>query len=340
MTTTTAAVPSAPVTWGILGVAGITRAMIRGILGSDRAVLRGIASRDGAKAAAAAAEVDAVGYEGYDALLSDPAIEAVYLPTPNALHAEWAIRAAEAGKHVLCEKPMAVTADEARAMQAAAASAGTLLAEAYMYAHHPRYAEIARLIADGAIGRVRSMQVTFTFDASAELDHSGFQGAPGSGAIYDVGGYAVHVARLLLGAEPEAVTAHAAASELHGGIDMSTSLLLEFPDGVGVLAQVGMWNADRDTVTIIGERGIIEVPHAFICGPDDGDAVLIDADGVRSSIVAERVDHYERQVTRFSEAVRGEVALAWAPDDAVRQATILEAATSSWRERVRIPLPA
>jgi len=327
------------VRWGILGVAGITRAMIPGILGSAGASLHGIASRDGARAAAAAAEVGAVGYEGYDALLADPAIEAVYLPTPNALHAEWTIRAASAGKHVLCEKPMAVTADEARAMQAAAASAGTVLVEAYMYAHHPRYAEIARRIADGAIGRVRSMQVTFTFDASDELDHSGFQGAPGSGAIYDVGGYAVHVARLLLGTEPEAVTAHAATSDLHGGIDMSTSLLLEFPDGVGVVAQVGMWSADRDTVTIIGSSGIIEIPHAFICGPDDGDAVLIDVDGRRQTIVAERVDHYERQVTRFDEVVRGAAALPWGPDDAVRQAAILEAATRSWRERTRQVIP-
>jgi predicted dehydrogenase len=142
---------------------------------------------------------------------------------------------------------------------------------------------------------------------------------------------------MILGAEPEAVTAHAAVSALHGGIDMSTSLLLEFPGGVGVTAQVGMWNADQDTVSIIGSRGRIDVPHAFICAPEQGDIRLTRGDVVEV-IAAEQIDHYERQVTRFADAVRGDATLRFDPVDAVRQAQVMEAATRSWRDRVRVAL--
>lgn len=326
-----------PVRFGILGVASINASTIPAILASESATLVGIASRSALRAQHAADAHSVAAFSSYEALLADPRIEAVYIPTPNAQHAEWSIAAARAGKHVLCEKPLAVTASEAAQMIAAADDAGVLLAEAFMYIHHPRYDRIRELVSGGAIGEIRQLHVTFTFDASDELDHSGFRGAPGSGAVYDVGCYAVHVARTILDAEPEAVTAHAGISEVHGGIDMSTSLLLEFPDGVGVTAQVGMWNADQDTVSIIGSRGRIDVPHAFICSLDDGDFELTQGE-LTEVIATERVDHYERQVTRFAEAVRGEATLRFDPADAVRQAEVMEAATRSWRERTRVVL--
>ena len=326
-----------PVRWGILGVAGINAAMVPALQASDSAELVGIASRDLARAQTAAEGYGIEAFDGYDALLADPRIEAIYLPVPNAQHAEWAIRAAESGRHVLCEKPMAVTEPEARAMAAAASEHGVLLAEAFMYAQHPRFATIRTLIADGVIGPVRSIHTVFTFDASDELDHSGFRGAPGSGAIYDVGCYAVHASRLLLDAEPEAITAHAQASEMHGGIDMSTALLMEFPGGVAATAQVGMWNADQDTIEITGSRGRITVPHAFLCGVDEGDFLLTVGE-TTEVVVVPAIDHYVAQVERFSAAVRGEIALAFAPEDAIRGARILEAASVAWRERRRIPL--
>ena len=327
------------VRWGILGVAGINAAMVPALLACETAELVGIASRSPERANLAAAEIGIVAYTSYEDLLADPRIDAVYVPTPNAHHAEWVIKAARAGKHVLCEKPLAVTSVDAVAMARAAAEAGVLLGEAFMYAHHPRYTHIRQLLADDAIGAVRSINVAFTFDASAELEHSGFQGAPGSGAIYDVGCYAVHVARILIGAEPDAVTAHAATSALHGGIDMSTSLLLEFPDGVAATAQLGMWNADLDSVTIVGARGRIEVPHAFICGVDDGDIVLVDDSGTHSVSVP-HVDHYERHVARFTAAVLGENTLLFPIDDAISQARVLEAASHSWRARKRVTISA
>jgi predicted dehydrogenase len=324
-----------PVRWGISSVAAINAATVPAIVASETAELAGFASRDPQRAADAAERWGGSGYESYDALLADHTIEAVYVPTPNAQHAEWVHRALRAGKHVLCEKPLAVTADEARDLVAAASEVGALLGEAFMYAHHPRYARLRELLSGGAIGELRGIHVVFTFDASDELAHSGFQGAPGSGALYDVGCYAVHVARMLCGAEPEAVTAHASVSNVHGGIDMSSALLLEFPGGVAATAQLGMWSADLDTVTVIGSRGRIEVPSAFLQGPDDHVLLVTDAEGT-ARVESPRADHYERQIACFDAAVRGDGVLLFPTDDAVRQAEVLDAATLSWRERRRV----
>ncbi len=321
--------------WGVLGVAGITEAVIPAMLASESVELVGIASRNLARAEEAAVRYGIKAFDGYRALLADPSIEAVYLPTPNAQHAEWAMRAAAAGKHVLCEKPMAVTEAEAREMAATAAAHNVLLGEAFMYAQHPRFAMIAQALAQGRIGDVRAIHTVFTFDASAELGHSGFQGAPGSGATYDVGCYAIHVTRHLLGCEPDAVTAHAATSALHGDIDMSTSMLMEFPLGVSSTAQVGMWSTDQDTIEITGSRGRLSVPHAFLCGPDDGD-FIITVDGVTEVIEVPRVNHYTSQAEHFSGAVRGEHQLRFDAADAVAGSRVLDAVTRSWRSGTRV----
>jgi xylose dehydrogenase (NAD/NADP) len=331
-----------PVRWGVLGVAGITEAVIPAMLTSASVDLVGIASRDGARAAAAAQRYGTEqhpieAFEGYDALLADPRIEAVYLPVPNAQHAQWTVRALNAGKHVLCEKPLAVTEAEARTMSDAAAANGVLLGEAFMYAHHPRFAMIADALAEGRIGDVRAIHTVFTFDASDELGHSGFQGAPGSGAVYDVGCYAIHAARHLLGGEPQAVTAHAAVSALHGDIDMSTSMLMEFADGVSSTAQVGMWSADQDTIEITGSRGRLVVPHAFLCGPDDGDFTITVGD-VSETIEVPRVNHYASQAEHFGAAIRGEHALSFDAADAVAGTRVLEAVSRSWQTRARVEL--
>ncbi|HWM34964.1 MAG TPA: Gfo/Idh/MocA family oxidoreductase [Pseudolysinimonas sp.] len=326
-----------PVRWGILGAAGINAAMAPAIVAAGNAELVAIASRTAARADEAAARYGARrAIEGYDALLADPEIEAVYIPLPNAFHHEWVLRAIAAGKHVLCEKPMTITGADAREMADAASAAGLLLAEAFMYAHHPRYARIRELIATGEIGTVRTILTTFSFDASGELDHSGFQGLPGSGAVYDVGCYAVHSARALLGAEPTAVTATASVSALHGDIDMATSALVEFGTAT-LLFHVDMAATDTDVIEIIGTAGRIVVPHAFICAPEDGDFLVETARGSRTE-TADVVDHYRLQTERFSAAVRGGAELLFPPADAVRNAAVLDAVTRSWQQKVRVPL--
>lgn len=328
---------SQPLRWGVGAVAGINDATVPAMLASETAQLCGFASRSAERAAHAAEQTAGIGYASYEAMLADEHVEAIYVPTPNAQHAEWVQRALLAGKHVLCEKPLAVTETEARALVSTAQQTGLTLVEAFMYAHHPRYTLLRQLLEDQAIGVIRGIHVVFTFDASDELEHSGFQGAPGSGAIYDVGCYAVHVARMLCDAEPEAITAHAAASDLHGGVDMSTSLLMEFPDGVGVTAQVGMWNADLDTITVIGSHGRIEVPSAFLRSDEDHLLVVTDEHGTRT-LSTEREDHYRLQLERFFSVVREGEPPLFDAHDAVAQAVVLEAATESWRTRKRIPL--
>tara|TARA_B100000519_G_scaffold107687_1_gene93318 strand:+ start:143 stop:1150 length:1008 start_codon:yes stop_codon:yes gene_type:complete len=328
---------SATVRWGVLGVAGITEAMVPALLAAEGAELIGIASRRPAKAEAAAERYGVEAFGDYDALLADPRIDAVYLPVPNAQHAHWAERVIRAGKHLLCEKPFTVTEAEARHLAALADEHRVLVAEAFMYAHHPRIAAVRDLISSGRIGTVRALHTVFTFDASDELDHSGFQGAPGSGAVYDVGCYAIHASRYLLGAEPTAVTAHAAASAVHGDIDMSTALLLEFPDGVGATAQVSMWSADDDRIEITGSRGRLTIPHPFLCPSGEVDIVLtIDEQAER--IVVPGADSYVAQVERFDAAVRGEAELLHPLADAIQGARVLEAATASWRQGERVAL--
>ena len=325
------------VRWGVLGAAGINAAMAPAIVAAGNAELTAIASRTAARAAAAASQYGAArAIEGYDALLADPGIDAVYIPLPNAFHHDWVLRAVAAGKHVLCEKPMAITAAEATEMTRAAAGAGVLLAEAFMYAHHPRYARIGEILRSGEIGAPRAILTTFSFDASDELDHSGFQGLPGSGSVYDVGCYAMHSARLLLGAEPRAVTATATVSQLHGDIDMATSALVEFGEAT-LLFHVDMAGADTDVLEVIGSAGRIVVPHAFICGPEDGDFLVETAAGARTE-PADAVDHYRLQVEHFSSAVLGESSVSLEPVDAIRNAAALEAITLSWREGRRVEL--
>lgn len=329
---------SVPVRWGILGAAGINAAMAPAIVNARNARLVAIASRSADKAAAAAQQYSADrAVTGYDALLADAEIEAVYIPLPNAFHEEWVLRAAAAGKHVLCEKPMAITADSARSMTETCERAGVLLAEAYMYAHHPRYDRVNEIVNSGEIGAVRSIMTTFCFDASGELEHSLFQGLPGSGATYDVGGYAIHSARNILGQEPISVTASAVESALHGDIDLSVSALVEFGDGATLLFHIDLAGADTDRIEIIGTKGRILIPHAFICGPEDGDFTVIVEETSRIEVV-DTLDHYVSQVERFSSAVRGEDTLRYAREDPINIAAALEATIASWRSHTRVTL--
>ena len=322
---------SEPVRWGILGAASILDASAPGITLADNATLVAIASRTQSTAEAAAERYGADrGIAGYDRLLADPEVDAVYIPLPNWLHREWVVKAAAAGKHVLCEKPMAVSSSDARAMIAACDSAGVLLGEAYMYAHHPRFDRMLEIIAAGEIGTPRSILTTFSFDASMDLGHSGFQGKPGSGAVYDIGGYAIHSARVLLQGEPRAVTARATVSALHGNIDLATSALVEF-DTATLLFHIDMAGADTDTMEVIGSSGRITVPHAFLCAPGQGDFVVND----RVNIVPE-TNQYVAQIERFSRAVRGEQPWRYPADDSWRMALALEATSLSYRDSLRV----
>lgn len=324
--------------WGVLGCAGIAvRAVIPGIQASRTGEVTAIASRDEEKAKLKAEQLGiAKAYGSYEALLADPDIDAVYIPLPNHLHKPWTIRAAEAGKHVLCEKPIALDAAEAEEMAKACADAGVVLAEAFMYRHNPRYDKIKAVIDSGEIGDVRGIHSVFTFNNSKDTSNIRCKVEWGGGAIYDVGVYPISVARLLLGREPVAATAHAFFSPEHGGVDMMASGLVEFGDGVALTFDCAMWAASRNTLEVLGTDGRIEVPHAFVHGPGKGGFFVTTREGRREEMV-EDLNQYALQADDFASAVRGE-AQRFSPYDAISNMRVVDAVLKSARERIRVEL--
>jgi xylose dehydrogenase (NAD/NADP) len=256
------------VRFGVLGAANIARAFIRGVSGSDLAVVTAVASRDAAKAATFAAEMGVGRSLGsYEALLADPAIEAVYIPLPNDLHAEWAIRACAAGKHVLCEKPLAVGAAEVRAMFAAARAAGVHLAEAYPYMSQPQTLRVRALLAEGAVGRVQLASAAFGFAlvspegaALGDLGNIRLDPARAGGGLLDAGTYSASMLRIAMGECPSRVVAFGRFTET--GVDQTVAAVFEFPSGgIGQISS-GMATAFHRQASIMGERGVIETSYA------------------------------------------------------------------------------
>ncbi|WP_276354890.1 Gfo/Idh/MocA family protein [Cohnella caldifontis] len=325
--------------WGMLGAANIgDRDVIPALLASETAELLGIASRDLGKARAKA---DRYGvpraYGSYEELLADPDIEAVYIPLPNHLHKPWTIAAAQAGKHVLCEKPLALTAEEAREMADACRAAGVHLAEAFMYRHHPRIARVKEILASGEIGPVRAIQAAFSYNGAGSKGDIRHVAEWGGGGLYDVGCYPLSAARWIMGTEPEAVTVRALFSPEHGGVDMMASGLVEFPDGVAMSFDCGMWAADRNRLEIVGSEGRIVLEPAFLPGLEN-DGLTVE---VRGSVRKEGpygVNAYVVQADRFARVVRGLEPPAYPAEDAVAGMRLLEACLASAKRGERIRL--
>ncbi len=267
--------------WGLLGTARINRAIIPAVRQATRSSLDAVASRDAARADAYAREWEiprAVG--SYEALVADPAIDVLYVPLPNHLHAEWAIAAARAGKHVLCEKPIALTPADVDRIEAAARQAGVVVTEAFMYRHHAQTHRVATLVRDGAVGALRFVRGTFTFPLAREADVR-LRPEWGGGSLWDVGCYPVGYARLLAAADPETVTGLAEVGPT--GIDVAFGGSLQFPGGLLAGFDCGFRAAYRTSVEIAGTEGTIDVAAPFKPGVHEqlrvtrGDAVsLID----------------------------------------------------------------
>jgi predicted dehydrogenase/aryl-alcohol dehydrogenase-like predicted oxidoreductase len=313
----------ASVRWGILGPGDIAKAFAGGVAGSRTGTLAAIAARDPGKAGLAETFPGARILAGYDALLAAPEIDAIYIAVPHPFHAEWAIKAAEAGKHVLCEKPLALTAFEADAMMHAARKAGTFLGEAFMYRLHPQTLKLVELIKSGAIGDVRMIKSSFGFAMPRFMpEHRLYANDLAGGGILDVGGYPVSMVRLIAGAatgkpfaEPDKVggVAHLGQS----GVDEWASALLHFPDGI--IAEVSCSiSLDQDNVlNIFGTKGRIEVPDFWFAGGDRevglGRIDLINADGGRETISVNETRHlYSFEVDGAGEAIlAGRQEFAW-----------------------------
>jgi len=246
--------------WGLLSTARINRALLAAMPHSQRGALLGVASRDPERARAYALEKGlARSYGSYEALLADPDIHIVYNPLPNSLHAEWTIKALEAGKHVLCEKPFALTVAEVDAVFAAAQRAGRVVAEAFMYRHHPKILKTKELIDSGRIGPPRLLRASFTLPLNRPADVR-WDPALGGGALWDLGCYPVSLARYLFGA-PERVHGWMKASP--SGVDETFAGTLEFPGQRLAQFDCSFVLPFRSQAEIVGDEGLIRLERPF-----------------------------------------------------------------------------
>ncbi len=327
--------PTVPerVTWGVLSTANIGRkVVVPSIVASSNGVLAAVASREAVRAEAYAAEFGGVRAHGsYEALLADPEVDALYVPLPNALHEAWTVRALEAGKHVLCEKPLAPTAAACRRMGDAAAANDRVLMEAFMYRFHPRTRTVARLVGDGAIGRPRRLDAAFSF-AVRRADDVRLSAELAGGALLDVGCYTVDAARRLLGEEP--VEAVAFATYGATGVDVETVGLLRFPSGAVASVACALTVPRRERVEVHGDAGRVEVDRAFVASHDALGYDVVDAAGVATRHAVTGVDQYRLMVEAFADRVLGRAIDAPASDaaEAARTVAVLEALAASARQ--------
>jgi predicted dehydrogenase len=308
-----------PVTWGILSTAHINRLLIPGAHASPKVDLAAVASRDLARAEGYAREWEIPrAFGSYEELLADPAIEAVYISLPNTLHVEWSIRALEAGKHVLCEKPLARRAEDVEAAFDAADRAGRILMEAFMYRHNPQTARLTGLVADGAIGELRLVRSTFSYSLY-DRDNIRLRTDVEGGSLMDVGCYCVSGSRLLAG-EPELVFGHAFVGDT--GTDWVFAATMRHPGGVLAQFDCGTALTDRDELEAIGSEGSLFLDDPWHCRKPVIE--LRRADGVER-IELEPEDSYRLELENLSDAIRGEAEPLLGRTDAVAQARALGA---------------
>jgi D-xylose 1-dehydrogenase (NADP+, D-xylono-1,5-lactone-forming) len=307
-----------PVRWGILSTASINSAVIPPLQASPESEVVAIASREQARADASAAEWGIPrAYGTYDALIDDPGVEAVYISLPASLHAEWSIRALEAGKHVLCEKPF--TRDPAAAARAfdAADAAGRLLMEAFMYRHHPQTRTLAELVESGAVGKIRLIRATFCVPLPAGV----VQMSPelGGGALMDVGCYCVSGSRLG-GGEPTSVTAHQIVGP--SGVDVRLAGTLVFPGDVVAQIDCAFDLPLQQSLEIVGADGSLRVASPWSC---ERPAIEVRRGSETERIEIEDADRYRLQSDNFSRAVRGLEEPLLGRADALGQARVIAA---------------
>jgi len=319
------------VRWGILGCAGIAeRALIPAVKESGNGLLYGIAARDEKRAAAwARTHGFEKSYPDYQALIDDPAIDAVYNPLPNHLHAPWSVRAARAGKHVLCEKPMAMNAGEVREMAAAAEASGVLVMEAFMYKFHPQIERTLDLLAAGGIGPVRSLHSSFTF--MYEPDGRNYRWFPemGGGALYDVGCYTLSAARLVFGDEPVSAVARAFVHPKYG-VDVSTHVLLEFPGGRFAHCDSSFDAHFQSRLLAVGERGTLGLDRAFSAKHHEVDIRIVRGDAV-DLVHVPAANMFTRMVEHFGDCVLGKKPLRYPARDAEMNMRAIDACFESVR---------
>ena len=318
-----------PLRWGVLSTATIAvTKVIPGLRRAERAEVVAIGSRDPAAAERWAATLGIPRAHGsYEAVLADPDVEAVYVPLPNHLHAEWTIAALRAGKHVLCEKPLATTSADASRMVEAADAAGLVLMEAFMYRHHPSWLAARAHVRDGRIGRLMAVQTWFSYYNDDPANIRNVVEA-GGGALYDIGCYGVNLSRMLFEAEPARVLG-AALRDPASGTDVVTAAILDF--GHGIASFTCSTRAEDDQrVDVYGTTGRISIEIPFNIPPDRPTRITITAGGDPPVAPASEVnefptaDPYASEADAFAAAVLDGAAHPLPPADAVANLEVIE----------------
>lgn len=319
------------INWAVLGNATIARkCVIPAIQKSRNGRIQALATRspDNAQAVASENKIPRV-YDHYEAVLADPEIDAVYIPLPNDMHHPWTIKALSAGKHVLCEKPLACNSREASAMAARAEEAGRLLMEAFMYRFHPRSLRIKEIVDSGDIGKPSLIRSAFCYHMDEDIFRSGgnarLKKTMGGGALLDVGCYGVSVARWLMGTEPISVQAQAAYHS--DGVDVHVVGTIRFAEEQLAVVEASFISALQQTYCVIGTNGALELPHdAFI--PWGKDALYIqrkvDEEAGRGHLVP-GADEYQIMVEHFADTVLGRAQLMYPPQDSIANMLVLDA---------------
>jgi D-xylose 1-dehydrogenase (NADP+, D-xylono-1,5-lactone-forming) len=328
--------------WGILGGhSWIARhAVAPAIQASRNGRLVAFAARNPQALADLPKGARAVDYQG---LLNDPEVDAIYIPLPNSMHLEWAVRAAEAGKPTLCEKPLALNAKEAEQVVEAFERRGVPLMEGFMYRFHPQHERMRAIVASGVIGDVVEVRTHLSVDIMSPADPNNIRLRPdvGGGALLDMGCYMVSVARMLYAAEPTAVRAWRKVDDRFG-VDVAAGGAMEFPGKRLALVSCSFEGFGNGFYSLIGRKGVIEAPRGIVLGLGSriGEALIVtmDADGRRAEETLPPANHYRLMVEAFADAVLNKTPVPISPADSIANMRVLDAFARSTIEGREVKL--
>jgi predicted dehydrogenase len=307
------------VKWGIISTANINRLFLEGARTANGVEMAAVASRDKAKADQYARENDiATAHGSYEELLQDPQVEALYISLPNSLHVEWSIRALQAGKHVLCEKPLSRRAQEVERAFDVAEQNGRLLMEAFMWRHHPQTAKLTELLSQGAVGRIRMIRAAFGF-VTNDPANVRLQAGLDGGALMDVGCYCVSGTRLIAG-QPERVSAEQALGG--DGVDVAFAATMRHRNDIISHFDCGLALDSRDLLEVVGDEGSLRVDDPWHCR---NPGIELTREGATERIEIAKANSYGLEAENFSRAIRGEASPLLGRQDASEQARTIEA---------------
>lgn len=315
------------VRWGVLSTANIAQGqLIPAIKRARNAEVQAIASRSN-KVHEVAERLDIPkAYESYEELLNDPDIDVIYIPLPNHLHKEWIIKAARAGKHVLSEKPVTLTADEAREVVQVCKENNVLFMEAFMYQFHSQHARVREILASGEIGEVKLMKAAFSFYMNpADRDHNiRMDVGKGGGSIYDVGCYCIHSIRNILQEEPREIQVQAEMDEVRK-IDLTSIVHMKMQSGIPTVFDCSFDMSFRNEYEIIGTKGRIQVPRAYRPDNNGGEGLIIIEKDNEQRVEKLIADQYALEVEYFSECVLQGKEPIYTGENTIKNMEVIEA---------------